>query len=168
MFRVVQPLFGIVQNLKDDLQGHQLTIQQLTQQVQALTSLKRSRSTSDQPASDLADSGAVSHATDIQVDTFPGLEANGSPQTADSTAESGAVTRGKPTIRTVDLGDEVSTTFLTCSQGHANVQQPALSKMPSFLPSCALSCMLLTCSNGTAIAAACALVDSFALFCKRS
>lgn len=104
-----------MQNLRDELQQHQLTIQQLTQQVQALTSLKRSRSTSDQPASDSADSGAVSHATDIQVDTFPGLETNGSPQNADSTAKSGAVSRGKPTIRTVDLGDEVSATFLACS-----------------------------------------------------
>lgn len=111
---VLQPLPGIVQNLKDKLQQHQLTIQQLTQQLQALTSLKRTRSTSDQPASDSADSGAVSHATHIQVDTFPGLETKGGPHTADSTADSGAANRGKPTILTVDLGDEVSTTLSAC------------------------------------------------------
>lgn len=119
---VLQLSPGIVQNLKDELQQHQLTIQQLTQQMQALTSLKRSRSTSDQPASDSVDSGAVSHATDIQVDTFPGLETNGSPHTADSTAESGAASKGKPTIRTVDVGDEVSATIWACSFMHADVQ----------------------------------------------
>ena len=100
-----------MQNLSSDFQQHLLTIQQLTQQVQALSSLKRSRSTSDQRANeptDSTDSAAVSHATAIQVDTFPGLETNSKPQDADSTAESGAVRKDKLTIRTVDpLGDEV-------------------------------------------------------------
>ena len=117
---------GTLQNLCDELQQQQLTIQQLTQQVQALTSLRRSRSTSDQPASDSVDSTEVSHATDIQVDTFPGLEAKTSPETADSTGENSAVSKGKPTIRTVDLGDEVGPTLSACSQEHVDVQQPAI------------------------------------------
>lgn len=97
-----------MQNLSTDIEQHLLTIQQLTQQLQALSSLKRSRSTSDQPATASTDSAAVSHATDIQVDTFPGLETNSKPQDADSTAESGAVRKDKLTIRTVDpLGEEV-------------------------------------------------------------
>lgn len=100
-----------MQNLNNEVQQHQLTIQQLTQQVQALTSLKRSRSTSEAPASDL-DSAAVSQVTDIDIATFPGLEgkngAKAGERAGDSTADSiAAVGRGKPTIRTVDLGDEV-------------------------------------------------------------
>ena len=152
---VLQPSPGIVQNLKEDLQQHQLTIQQLTQQMQALTSLKRSRSTSDQPASDSTDSGAVSHATDIQLDTFPGLETNGSPHSADSTAESGAASKSKLTIRTVDLGDEVSTTLSACEHGHAVLQPSAKSIRLSSLSSCAV---LTWCS------CLCALGDICALF----
>ncbi|KAL3158548.1 hypothetical protein ABBQ38_010768 [Trebouxia sp. C0009 RCD-2024] len=92
-------------NLSNDVQQHLLTIQQLTQQVQALTSLKRSRSTSEQPASD-QDSAALSHATDTAMDTSaPGLEGK---DTADSTGDSTAVGKGAPTVRTVDLGDEDS------------------------------------------------------------
>lgn len=91
-------------NLSNDVQQHLLTIQQLTQQVQALTSLKRSRSTSEQPAND-QDSAALSHATDTVMDTSFGLEGK---DTADSNGGSTAVSKGAPTVRTVDLGNEDS------------------------------------------------------------
>lgn len=109
-------LLCAVQSLSGDIQQHLLTIQQLTQQVQALSSLKRSCSTSDQPADGSRESAAVCHATDIHVDTLR-LETIGKPQNADSTAERGAVSKLVPIIRTVDpLKDEVHSTSLGLQQ----------------------------------------------------
>lgn len=63
----------LLQTLSSQVQQHLLTIQQLTEQVQALTSLKQSQSTADHQNSD-QDSVTTSQVIDIDIDTFPGLE----------------------------------------------------------------------------------------------
>lgn len=63
----------LLQTLSSEVQQHLLTIQQLTEQVQALTSLKQSQSTADHQNSD-QDSVTTSQVIDIDIDTFPGLE----------------------------------------------------------------------------------------------
>ena len=118
-----------LQNLTTEVQQHLLTIQQLTEQVQALTSLKRSRPTAElepqspeQQSPSVQDSAAVSEATDIDmdVDTSPGLESKGSgfrvAMSSISAVEGGgenspsskigAVGKTSPTIHTVGFDDD--------------------------------------------------------------
>ena len=86
------------------MQQHLLTIQQLTEQVQALTSLKRSRSTADQQQQESAND---SSASDIDVDTFPGLEVQG--KADDGAVDSiPAISKSPSAIGAVGFGDEVS------------------------------------------------------------
>lgn len=83
------------------MQQHLLTIQQLTEQVQALTSLKRSRSTADQQQ----ESANNSSASDID-DTFPGLEVQG--KADDGAVDSiPAISKSPSAVRAVSFGDEV-------------------------------------------------------------
>ena len=120
-YHLIMCCCDLLQKLSSEVEQHLLTIQQLTQQVQALTSLKRSRSISEQPPSDsdlkTPDSAARSQTTDFDIDTFPGLEVKGAAQFADAASKStgdsiAAFSPVKPTIRTVDLGDEVRLTLI--------------------------------------------------------
>lgn len=100
-----------VQKLSSKVQQHLLTIQQLTEQVQALTSLKRSRSTADQQE----ESGNDSSATDIDVDTFPGLEVQG--KASDGAVDSmAAISKSPLAVGAVGFGDEVTlSSAVVCS-----------------------------------------------------
>jgi len=92
-----------VQNLSSEVQQHLLTIQQLTEQVQALTSLKRSRSTADQQEESVNDSSS----TDIDVDTFPGLEVK--VKAGDGAVNSiAAISKSPSAVGAVGFGDEVT------------------------------------------------------------
>ena len=111
-------MFSQLQNLIIEIQQHQLTIQQLEEQVQALSSLKRPRSPVDQPSPSQQESTANSEATDIDMDTdtSPGLEhqarfdsSGGGGFDASGTNKIGTVGKTGPTICTVGLDeDEVS------------------------------------------------------------
>ncbi len=100
-----------MQNLSSEVQQHLVTIQQLTEQVQALTSLKRSSSTSDQQPSD-QESVTASQATDVDMDSFPGLENKdkGGVSTGDSIAAVGKAGGNRTgfSIHAGDFSDEVS------------------------------------------------------------
>ena len=91
-----------VQKLGSEVQQHLLTIQQLTEQVQALISLKRSRSTAEQQEESANDSST----SDIDVDTFPGLELQEKAGEGAVTSIA-AISKSPSAVVAVGFGDEV-------------------------------------------------------------
>ncbi|KAL0019436.1 hypothetical protein WJX79_008265 [Trebouxia sp. C0005] len=111
--------------LSSKVQQHLLTIQQLTEQVQALTSLKRSRSTADQQE----ESGNDSSATDIDVDTFPGLEVQG--KASDGAVDSmAAISKSPLAVGAVGFGDEESLMLSQKSLRWRRVLSPRKASLP--------------------------------------
>ena len=112
---------SLLQTLSDEVQQHLVTIQQLTEQIQALTSLKRSRSTADQQSSDQQSVNNDSSATAIDIDTFPGLEVEGKADegVVDSIA---AITKTGAGPRIVGSETQVCISTL-CAQSHTLQQR---------------------------------------------
>jgi len=112
-----------VQKLSSEVQQHLLTIQQLTEQVQALTSLKRSRSTADQQQESANDSSA----SDIDVDTFPGLEVQG--KAGDGAVDSiAAISKSPSAAGAVSFGDEViPSSAVVCSNAWSHFEATTVS-----------------------------------------
>lgn len=111
---------SLLQTLSDEVQQHLMTIQQLTEQVQALTSLKRSRSTADQQSSDQQSSDQQSvndsSTTAIDIDTFPGLEGEG--KADDGAVDSiAAITKTGASPRIVGSETQVCS-FTLCARLH--------------------------------------------------